>query len=80
MGVFDTLYADCPECGTMNSEQTKGGDCILKDIHASSVDSDFEAALFSGETFHCENCGTKYEVVNETRPKLVTRVYKEDEK
>lgn len=73
MGMFDTLHAACPECGSFNSEQTKGGDCILKDIYACSSNSIQDAALFDGEEFTCEECGTKYETLVEGRPTVVIK-------
>lgn len=73
MGMFDTLHAKCPNCGIFNEEQTKSGDRIFADIYADDVDSLQEAALFEGQVFACK-CGTNYEVVNETKPRLVTRI------
>jgi len=73
MGMFDTLHAACPECGTLNSEQTKGGDCMLRDIYVRSNNSLQDAALFDGETFKCEECGTRYETVVEDRPTVVIK-------
>jgi hypothetical protein len=29
MGMFDSVFVDCPHCGKKNELQTKNGECIL---------------------------------------------------
>ena len=29
MGMFDSVFVECPHCGQMNELQTKNGECIL---------------------------------------------------
>lgn len=29
MGMFDSIYFECPECGSEIEEQSKAGDCYL---------------------------------------------------
>jgi hypothetical protein len=69
MGMFDTLHAPCPDCGGVNETQTKGGECILRDIHSDTAKFS-EMGLFSDEVFYCEDCRISYEVVPVNTPKL----------
>lgn len=61
MGMFDTLHAPCPRCGTIVTEQTKMGPCLLNDYYHDTT-SPREQALFLGESFFCNDCGVKFEV------------------
>lgn len=55
MGMFDSVFANCPKCGKLVEFQSKGGDRKLKRYHISSVP--LEIALSSqGDSEKCK-CG-----------------------
>ena len=69
MGMYDTVHAKCPECGTESGFQSKGGPCLLEDY-------DFDEAPprvilgATGWVNTCINCGTKYEITVEVIPRI----------
>jgi hypothetical protein len=73
MGMFDSVMAECPECGCEIEFQSKSGVCELKRYHISSVPPNIAIDL-SNNDYHakatCRNCKT--EVMIEGPP--VTRV------
>lgn len=55
MGMYDSVYARCDNCGTSLEFQSKAGDCILSQY--TSDDVPIEIALdISGEEQQCD-CG-----------------------
>jgi ribosomal protein L31 len=59
MGMYDTVYFTCPNCGKTFEEQSKCGDCVLNSFQSHSVPVDI-ANSFDGKTIYCEHCGTKF--------------------
>ena len=69
MGMFDSVFVDCPKCGKMIEFQSKGGDCELRRYHSRSVPPDIALSL-DGSKDHCD-CGA---VVVLKHPNPNTRV------
>lgn len=62
MGMFDSVMADCPNCGTKNEFQSKGGACEL----ASYELHEAPAEVLAGAARHpmrCRKCDTAYKIV-----------------
>lgn len=55
MGMFDTLYVECPECGREQGIQTKAGMCTLADYTVENAPNTVIADM-DGEWFSC-SCG-----------------------
>lgn len=37
MGMYDRVWAECPECGNQIEFQSKAGECVLADYSTNSV-------------------------------------------
>lgn len=61
MGMFDSVYVNCPECNTQNEIQSKAGDCDLKRYHFTSVPAVI-AEDISGEVVKCYACNTRFSI------------------
>lgn len=65
MGMYDTIMAPCPRCGTKNGFQSKGGDCDLSTYELNEAPAD----VLSDANRHpvaCADCGTPYKIVVKT--------------
>jgi DNA-directed RNA polymerase subunit RPC12/RpoP len=65
MGMYDTIMAACPRCGTKNGFQSKGGDCDLSTYELDEAPAD----VLSDANRHpmlCSECGTRYRIVVKT--------------
>jgi hypothetical protein len=55
MGMFDSLYVDCPNCGTTVEFQSKAGNCSCEDFNITNVPP--EIALDCKDDVElCPNC------------------------
>ena len=70
MGCFDTVKFKCPNCGANMEEQSKAGDCYLKDYNMHSVPIVIAEDL-SGESITCPECTNVFIMSNELYPKRV---------
>jgi len=61
MGMYDTIMAACPRCGTKNEFQSKGGDCSLTtyELHEAPADVLSDA---NRHPMRCRDCGTGYKI------------------
>ncbi len=73
MGMFDSVYANCPKCGKSLEFQSKEGPCELKKYHQNSVPPVVALDLSGkyGDTTIC--CDTEWKLVGQL-PKRVTMV------
>jgi len=55
MGMYDTVYVHCPDCGALVGFQTKVGRCNLKEYHGDNVPSHIARGV-DGETNTCPGC------------------------
>lgn len=55
MGMFDSLFVNCPHCGAVNEFQSKAGECILGAYRINSVPVAIAAEL-EGARESCIEC------------------------
>lgn len=70
MGLFDTVWMQCPHCHRKTSEQTKNGPCSLNNYE---LNENMEATLGVIGDHYCEHCHKLFTVELETRPVAVIR-------
>jgi predicted RNA-binding Zn-ribbon protein involved in translation (DUF1610 family) len=58
VGMFDSVFAKCPDCGEMVEFQTKVGPCMLARYSSDSVPASIAAGV-NGDIEDCDSCGTK---------------------
>jgi hypothetical protein len=59
MGMFDSLFVECPNCGNTIELQSKAGDCILASYNIDSVPASVLADIAEKESpFMCYQCET----------------------
>ena len=61
MGSFNTVLVPCPDCGTEESVQSKGGDCSLKTRMLRSADN-ADVAYIEDQKFTCSGCGIVFQI------------------
>ena len=61
MGSFDTVTFLCPNCGSKIEEQSKAGDCELKNYSPSTAPPKVAADLI-GESVWCDSCKRSYTI------------------
>lgn len=83
MGMFDTVFFDCKNCGAQFSKQSKAGACELKKYHQSNVPADIAKDLSTDYTFEkdyntvkCPNCAEVYSVVAPRMPRVPIKLVK----
>jgi transcription elongation factor Elf1 len=60
MGMFDSIYFTCPNCGSNNvEEQSKAGDCLLHNYQQDEVPHHV-AYDIQGNTVKCYDCGSLF--------------------
>ena len=64
MGMFDSLYVNCPECGNIVEFQSKVGDCSLRSYDKENVPMNIAIDL-AGAVALCE-CGKAVEISTTT--------------
>lgn len=74
MGMFDSLYMDCPNCGHKKSLefQSKSGECLLNEYTVENIPNEVLAGLHSYGS-KCRNCGKIYKPV--VKEQQVVKVY-----
>ena len=56
MGMFDSLYVECPECCTQVEFQSKSGECILARYTPDNIPLKILTDL-DGQSRSCPKCG-----------------------
>ncbi len=69
--MFDTVIFKCPNCGKDIEEQTKAGECILRNFNCNEVPINIAIDLFD-EVVHCYECGKSYRMTCGSIPPPVT--------
>lgn len=69
MGMFDSVWFECPNCKSRIEAQSKGGDCYLNNYTPDKVPYDVarDAHIYDP----CK-CGIKYQVKELPEPSYVT--------
>lgn len=57
MGMFDSVFANCPSCGTQMEFQSKADACLLRSYRVEEVPLNIAVDL-NGEKLCCDMCGT----------------------
>ena len=67
MGMFDTVWVNCPKCNEENGFQSKSGDCILANYTLDDCPDDVLQNINRHSPMECD-CGCKYEIdiINKT--------------
>ena len=60
MGMFDSVWLDCPSCGEKYEAQSKGGDCLLRQYTLENVPENVLSNINRHAPFTCNNCGTQF--------------------
>lgn len=61
MGMLDSVFAKCPDCGAEVEFQSKAGICELKKYHSDSVPANVADAL-NGRIERCLACAAQVNV------------------
>ena len=56
MGMFDRIWVNCPNCGTLVEFQSKAGECILHDYNIYNIPAGI-ADDIKNDAEMCEKCG-----------------------
>lgn len=67
MGMFDTVTFECPACHAFIHEQSKAGECLLREYSQHKVPVAIAAQLYGDEVV-CPDCGKRYEIDAEIPP------------
>lgn len=59
--MFDSVMLACPECGTRNEFQSKGGECLLDTYDETNAPADVLTDVNRHSPVKCSKCGTPYE-------------------
>lgn len=59
MGMFDSVWVECPSCETENEIQTKAGKCVLAEYRVKDAPPWILAAI-SHKDVKCSACGKVY--------------------
>lgn len=62
MGMFDSIYVKCPNCGTSEEFQTKSGDCLLQCYNLNNAPDDVLLDVNRHSPYTCRKCGTQFAV------------------
>lgn len=73
MGMFDTVYVNCPECGKEHEFQSKSGECLLRNYSLQDAPDDVMANVNRHSPCYCE-CGAVFEVdISARKPVLMSK-------
>lgn len=61
MGMYDSVWVNCPKCETENEFQTKSGECLLENYTLENCPDDALANVNRHSPFHCD-CRALYKV------------------
>ena len=64
MGLFDSIYFNCPDCNEEIEAQSKSGGCGLASYNHKEVPIDVAQDCNRHAPFKCDNCGGKWEFEN----------------
>jgi hypothetical protein len=77
MGMYDTVWVNCPKCGEPYDMQTKIGECRLHEYSIHTAPLELLLHL-SKESIVCPKCNTLYNLVVRTDAWVSTCAYNED--
>lgn len=62
MGMYDSLYVDCPQCGNELEFQSKSGPCALLSCKKNSLGPDIAIGM-NWDIVRCEFCNKRIQLV-----------------
>jgi hypothetical protein len=71
MGMFDRIIFKCPKCNYEIEEQSKAGDCLLRDYSQDAVPLAVAGNIIDGEVY-CENCKEHFVIAADNIPPPAT--------
>jgi len=72
MGMYDSIYANCPKCGEENEFQTKSGDCLCSAYTLENCPKDALADANRHSPIKC-SCGEFLIIETEKRAVLIVK-------
>jgi hypothetical protein len=67
MGLFDSVYVDCPHCGVKTELQSKAGECCLNRYTLDTAPVEVLVDLMNYED-DCDACGGSFAIVDPDHP------------
>ena len=64
VGMFDSVYIECPKCGSDVEFQSKAGDCTLASYGMHDVPPEIAGDLH-GQSQECRNCGRPMKITTQ---------------
>lgn len=61
MGMFDRVWAECPNCQKDLEIQSKAGECMLRDYTLETAPTEIIEAIM-GKYAYCANCDRSWQV------------------
>lgn len=62
MGMYDSLYVDCPKCKNELEFQSKSGQCFLQSCKKNSLTPEIAVGM-NGDIVRCEFCNKRIRLV-----------------
>jgi len=78
MGMFDSVWIECPHCGKAIQEQTKAGDCCCFSYDLNEAPPILKMDI-SNYPIECYECGEKFIVRTQTISVSNVYKYKDDD-
>lgn len=66
MGMFDSVYFNCPNCDNTIEEQSKAGECILMNYGQSEVPVNIANDII-GTAVYCDKCNKSFKIVSNVK-------------
>lgn len=70
MGCFDSVYANCPNCGAEHEFQSKSGECLLYSYSLEDCPEDILSDVNRHSPVTCD-CGVDLEIDKGSRQVLI---------
>lgn len=67
MGMYDSVFVNCPKCNKQNEFQSKSGGCFLDEYTLEDCPEDVLQNVNRHSPTKCDECGCMYQVDIENR-------------
>ena len=71
MGMFDSIYFNCPKCGNRIEAQSKSGECLLNNYDYTCVPADVAEDVNRYAPFYCDKCESRWRLQDSAERKIV---------
>lgn len=75
MGMFDSIWITCSDCGEKVEAQSKSGDCLLNSYTPDSVPADVAIDANRHAPYTCK-CGARYKFYDKNEERVSLQVIK----